>query len=198
MLNRKVRSSQTSIATSRTVISLRMRFEFTLKGPDAMAAFGHFLARNLKDGEIITLSGDLGAGKSTLARGLITTILDEAGFVVDDIPSPTFTLVQSYPWPSEDDDMREVWHIDLWRLEDVSEIIELGFEEALGRHAMVIEWPERLGDTFWGDGFWDGTASTAPLPINITISEDGGRILTLNPEDGSRWADILKNPPQFA
>ena len=193
MLNRKVRSSQTSIVTSRIVISLRMRFEFTLKGPDAMAAFGHFLARHLEDGEIITLSGDLGAGKSTLARGLITTILDDAGFVVDDIPSPTFTLVQSYPWPSNDDDTREVWHIDLWRLEDVSEIIELGFEEALGRHAMVIEWPERLGDMFW-----DGMTSAMPLPINITISEDGGRMLTLHTEDGSRWADLLKNPPQFA
>ena len=183
MLNSKVRSSLTSIVT-RTA----MPFEFKLKGPDAMVAFGHFLARNLDSGDIITLSGDLGAGKSTLARGLISTILDDSGFAVDDIPSPTFTLVQSYPWPSESDDTREVWHIDLWRLEDVSEIIDLGFEEALGHHAMLIEWPERLG----------GVSLGSVLPVTITIAEDDARLVTIAPDAESRWGAVLESAPDFA
>ena len=153
-----------------------------------MHAFGHFLAQNLADGDIITLSGDLGAGKSTLARGLITTLLEDGGFMVDDIPSPTFTLVQSYPWPSAQDEDREVWHIDLWRLDDVSEIIELGFEEALGRHAMLIEWPERLGNLDLGQ----------VLPVTITIADDGARTVTLSPDQNSRWINILDHAPSFA
>jgi tRNA threonylcarbamoyladenosine biosynthesis protein TsaE len=163
-----------------------MRFEFNLKGPKATTAFGHFLADHLKAGDILTLSGDLGAGKSTLARGLITAILTKGGFDVDDIPSPTFTLVQSYPWPDHDDPEREVWHIDLWRVEDPEEIVELGFDEALGRHAMLIEWPERLG-TMLG---------SQALRFTMAANDMGGRILTITAADDSRWVEILRSASQ--
>jgi tRNA threonylcarbamoyladenosine biosynthesis protein TsaE len=163
-----------------------MRFEFNLKGPKATSAFGHFLAEHLETGDILALSGELGAGKSTLARGLITAVLTKGGFDVDDIPSPTFTLVQTYPWPGNHDPEREVWHIDLWRVEDPEEIVELGFDEALGRHAMLIEWPERLGSVL----------GSQALHVKMTAPDEGGRIMTITGDDDSRWAEILKSAPQ--
>ena len=164
-----------------------------------MIAFGHFLAQHMTGGDIFLLSGDLGAGKSTLARGVVTAILAQGGYEVDDIPSPTFTLVQSYPWPEKSDldhsDLgREVWHMDLWRLEDPDEVIELGFEEALGRHAMLIEWPERLGP-YWTSLSQDtGSLHTGQGEvITITISADSPerRHVTITPHDDSRWHEVL-------
>jgi tRNA threonylcarbamoyladenosine biosynthesis protein TsaE len=163
-----------------------MRFEFILKGPEATTAFAHFLASHLDTGDILALSGDTGAGKSTLARGLIARILTKGGFDVDDIPSPTFTLVQSYPWPSRDDPGREVWHIDLWRVESTEEIIELAFDEALGRHGMVIEWPERMGEALGAQA----------LICTMAAHNDGGRVLTIDAEGGSRWVQILGQAPK--
>lgn len=117
----------------------------TLASPDEMTALGARLAPLLTAGDCIGLVGGLGAGKSTLARAIITTALEQLGLNAGDIPSPTFTLVQPYPLPSAEDQGREIWHFDLWRLEDPEEIIELGMEEALERHVSLIEWPERMG-----------------------------------------------------
>lgn len=147
-----------------------------------MTAFGHFLAQHLTHGEILLVSGDLGAGKSTLARGVITAILTWNGFAVDDIPSPSFTLVQSYPFPHEHDEEGEIWHIDLWRLEDRDEIIELGFDEAIGRHAMVIEWPERLGRDW---------AKIGTMAMTITMDDPDSRMVELTLPEDSRWHRIL-------
>ena len=111
---------------------------YIIEGPEAMTAFGHSLADILQTCDIIALDGDLGTGKSTLARGIIEAVLAKAGLPIDDIPSPTFTLVHSYPWGDADDPGREIWHFDLWRLDGADEVIELGFDEALHRHAMLI------------------------------------------------------------
>ncbi|MGE3303717.1 MAG: tRNA (adenosine(37)-N6)-threonylcarbamoyltransferase complex ATPase subunit type 1 TsaE [Hyphomonadaceae bacterium] len=104
--------------------------------PDApaTAALGARLAALLQPGDALFLIGGLGAGKTTLARGLI-----EAWTGEDEAPSPTFTLVQTYEGPKG-----LVWHADLYRLEDPEEVFELGLEEALGEALLIIEWPERL------------------------------------------------------
>src|ERR1700736_5360692 len=97
---------------------------------------GAAIARELKRGEAICLSGPLGAGKSTLARALIQALAGEA----IEAPSPTFTLVQTYETPQ-----LSVAHFDLYRLEKPEEALELGLDDALDVGAAVVEWPERLG-----------------------------------------------------
>ncbi len=86
--------------------------------------------------DVILLKGELGAGKSTFARALIKALCGEE----IDVPSPTFTLVQTYDAPSF-----TLWHFDLYRLKDPQEIYELGIEEAFESGVSLIEWPERLG-----------------------------------------------------
>jgi tRNA threonylcarbamoyl adenosine modification protein YjeE len=103
----------------------------------ATMRLGEDLAMALRAGDVLALSGDLGAGKSTLARALIRTLADDPGL---DVPSPTFTLVQSY------DTRIPVHHFDLYRLAAPGELDELGFAEALTDGAALVEWPERAGD----------------------------------------------------
>jgi|688.fasta_scaffold1056361_2 tRNA threonylcarbamoyladenosine biosynthesis protein TsaE len=93
------------------------------------------LGRLIRPGDVIALRGDLGTGKTTLARALIRSRLGPG----TEVPSPTFTLVQTYPDP-----VCPIWHFDLYRLEDPGEMRELGLEEAVDGLAL-IEWPERLG-----------------------------------------------------
>lgn len=101
----------------------------------ATAALGGWLGAVARAGDVIALEGDLGAGKTTLARGLIRSQLGPE----TEAPSPTFTLVQTYPGPRF-----PIWHFDLYRLENPGEARELGLEEAVDGLAL-IEWPERLG-----------------------------------------------------
>jgi tRNA threonylcarbamoyladenosine biosynthesis protein TsaE len=101
----------------------------------ATAALGARLAGACRAGDVVALFGDLGAGKTTLARALIRALAG-AG---TEVPSPTFTLVQTYVSPK-----LAIWHFDLYRLEDGREARELGLEEAVDGLAL-IEWPERLG-----------------------------------------------------
>lgn len=106
--------------------------------PDAAAteALGAKLAAQLAVGDALLLYGDLGAGKTTLARGLVGAWTGEG----DETPSPTYTLVQTYDGPDG-----ELWHFDLYRLESPDDAEELGLDEALASGVAVIEWPERLG-----------------------------------------------------
>jgi tRNA threonylcarbamoyl adenosine modification protein YjeE len=108
------------------------RGEFPLPDLDATAALGRAIARGLNAGDAVALWGDLGAGKTTLARAIL-----QALGVKEDVPSPTFTLVQSY------DTAPPVAHYDLYRLKSAHEMEELGFEDALDRGAVLVEWPER-------------------------------------------------------
>jgi tRNA threonylcarbamoyladenosine biosynthesis protein TsaE len=111
---------------------------FTLDLPDeaATAALAARLAPRLRPGDIVLLSGDLGAGKSFFARALIRAATGEPEL---EVPSPTFTLVQSYDLPAG-----ELWHFDLYRLGAPEEVLELGWDEAR-QGICLVEWPDRLG-----------------------------------------------------
>ena len=109
--------------------------ERELSTPQASEALGAAVGRALRPGDAVCLWGPLGAGKTTLARGLIRALAGE-----EEVPSPTFTLVQAYEGARF-----PIAHFDLYRIERPAEIEELGLEEALEDGAAVIEWPERLG-----------------------------------------------------
>ena len=103
----------------------------------ATERFGQFLSVGLVAGDVIALQGPLGAGKSALARALISKLCPYE----TDIPSPTFTLVQTYDMP----DGTPLWHLDLYRIDTQHDAIELGIEDAFLDAVCLIEWPERLG-----------------------------------------------------
>lgn len=135
----------------------------------ATQALGRRLAGLLRPREAICLTGPLGAGKSTLARALIRALTTPD----EDVPSPTFTLVQFY-------DGRDfpVAHFDLYRLSDPDEAYEIGLDEALEGGAALIEWPQRL----------EGRLPADRLDIEITIQGDG-RAARLTPHGA--WKDRL-------
>jgi tRNA threonylcarbamoyladenosine biosynthesis protein TsaE len=127
----------------------------------ATADLGAKIARLLRAGDAVCLFGDLGAGKSTLARGLIRA-LTSAG---EEVPSPTFTLVQTYNGPAF-----AIAHFDLYRLTSAAEAYEIGVEEALDDGCAIIEWPERLDGDLPGDR----------LDIDLSV-EGEGRIARVTP-----------------
>lgn len=116
--------------------------EFTRDLPDlaATTAFARALAAVLAPGDVVGLAGDLGTGKTTLARALIAALAERFHCPPEEVPSPTFTLVQTYEF-----DGFPVWHFDLYRIDDPGEAAELGIEEAFASALSLIEWPERLG-----------------------------------------------------
>lgn len=136
-----------------------------------MLGLGAALARVLRAGDVIALSGGLGAGKTTLARGLLAALE-----LAEEAPSPTFAIVQPYAPPEV---RLAVAHVDLYRLDDPAEAEELGLSEYLTDGALLIEWPERLGDRMW----------PGVLAVSIEIIEDGARRLTasLPPSWKERW-----------
>jgi tRNA threonylcarbamoyladenosine biosynthesis protein TsaE len=109
----------------------------TIALPDAMATLvlGRRLGERMGIGDVVCLSGNLGAGKTTLARGAVEAW---TGYP-DEVPSPTYTLVQTY-----EGGKGELWHVDLYRLKRPDEAWELGLEDAFAGNACLIEWPERL------------------------------------------------------
>jgi tRNA threonylcarbamoyladenosine biosynthesis protein TsaE len=98
----------------------------------------------LRAGDVIALSGELGAGKTTLARAILSALGH-----VGEVPSPTFTLVQTYP-----DLVPPIAHADLYRLEHPAEADELALDDWLADGALLVEWPERLGSAMWPDRLW--------------------------------------------
>ncbi len=132
----------------------------SLADPQATEAFGATLAALVRPGDVITLEGTLGAGKTSVARGLLAA-LGLAG----EAPSPSFAIVQPYAPPEV---RLPVLHVDLYRIDDAAEIDELGLDDAAGDSLLIIEWPERAGPDYWPHA----------LTLSLTIEPDGGRGLT--------------------
>lgn len=152
--------------------------QIALADAGATARLGAAVAPRLAPGETVLLYGPLGMGKSTLARGLIRTLLALSARPDEDVPSPTFTLVQFY----ESDP--PVAHFDLYRLTRPEEAAEIGLDEALDEGCAVIEWPERLGD--------DPAAWLGPDRLTVTLAEAGdGRVATVS--GAGAWETKLKD-----
>lgn len=129
-----------------------------LADEEATVRLGEDLAMALRPGDLFALQGDLGAGKSTLARALIRALADDAAL---DVPSPTFTLVQSY------ETRVPIHHFDLYRLGSSAELDELGLDDALAQGAALVEWPQRAG-------------SRLRASLTIELNErDAGRIAVI-------------------
>lgn len=110
--------------------------EISARTPEDTARLAERLGRRLRPGDVLLLEGPIGAGKTHFARCLIQSLMDTP----EDVPSPTFTLVQTY-----DTTAGEIWHADLYRLTSLDEIEELGLAEAFESAICLIEWPDRLG-----------------------------------------------------
>lgn len=125
--------------------------ELTMDSPEETAAMAVSLGTTLMPGDCLLLSGEIGSGKTHFARSLIQSMMTEP----EDVPSPTFTLVQVY-----DTNRGELWHSDLYRLSSLEEIEELGLSEAFNDAITLVEWPDRLGPL------------TPPHALKITFETD--------------------------
>ncbi len=111
---------------------------FSLRLQDLAATHGlaRLLASCLRARDVVALAGPLGSGKTTLVRDIVRVLGQED----EEVPSPTFTLVQTYDLPNF-----TLWHFDLFRVESWTELVELDFEDAFGDGVSMIEWPDRMG-----------------------------------------------------
>ena len=139
-----------------------------LADEEATASTGAALARVVRSGDVITVSGPLGVGKTALARGFLAALGHEG-----EVPSPSFAIVQPY-----DELDPPVWHVDLYRIEDPNEVEELGLD-AIADGVALIEWPERAGAGMWPEA----------LTLSLEFGTGSGRILTAKvpPSWVGRW-----------
>lgn len=140
--------------------------DVTLDDADATARFAAALAPRLRPGDVILLDGQVGAGKTHFARALIHAILP----VPEDIPSPTFTLVQTYESRNG-----PVWHVDLYRISHDTELDEMGLIEAFDTAICLVEWPDRLG----------------------AYAPDNALTIALTPDDEARHAHLTWTDPRW-
>ncbi|KIC10225.1 ATPase or kinase [Leisingera sp. ANG-M1] len=143
----------------------------TLNSPDDTAQLAAEIAGALRPGDCLLLEGVIGAGKTHFARHLIQSLME----IPEDVPSPTFTLVQTYDVPAG-----ELWHTDLYRLSSLDELEELGLTEAFDSAICLVEWPDRLAEL------------TPPHALHLALALDpeheDRRHLTL------RWSDAKWQP----
>lgn len=135
-----------------------MIFSLFLENEKATERFGEDFALALKKGDLVTLKGDLGAGKTSLSRAIIRTLADDEAM---DVPSPTFTLVQVYDLPRF-----SLNHADLYRINEPEEIEELGFAEALKSGVLLVEWPEKA----------EGALEKADFSVFLEHLENGRKV----------------------
>jgi tRNA threonylcarbamoyladenosine biosynthesis protein TsaE len=135
---------------------------FPLPSDEDTSRLGRWFARHLDAGDVMALEGPIGAGKTHFARALIRERMGTA----EDVPSPTFTLIQTYPADVD------IWHADLYRLTHPDEVLELGLDDAFQTAICLIEWPERMGTL---------------LPSNVIR-------LRLIPDGEQRLAKVIPGP----
>jgi tRNA threonylcarbamoyladenosine biosynthesis protein TsaE len=141
-----------------------------LSSEAATTAFATQMAPLLTAGDCLLLEGEIGAGKSAFARALIRARLGR----MEDVPSPTFTLVQTYEAPDGD-----IWHCDLYRLTHPDEALELGLQDAFETAICLIEWPDRLGDA----------APEGALTLAFLAKSDAHQVTVTGPDP---WAKRLR------
>ena len=129
-----------------------------LKDEAATLAFGRRLGAVLRPGDVVTLSGALSAGKTTLVRGLLAGMGHEG-----EVPSPSFAIVQPYEMLSP-----PVWHVDLYRIENASDLAELGLEDISHDGVLIVEWPEHAESDMWPNA----------LALSLEVLENDARALT--------------------
>jgi len=127
-------------------------FSMPLATETATEQLGATLALRLRPGDVVGLYGELGSGKTTLARAILRAAAGDPELIV---PSPTFTLVEVYETAGP-----TYWHFDLYRLEAPEQVYELGWEEALAEGIVLVEWPQRLG-------------ALLPRHLSVTLEVDG-------------------------
>jgi tRNA threonylcarbamoyladenosine biosynthesis protein TsaE len=142
-----------------------------LADEQATGELGRALAAKLRSGDVITLSGPLGVGKTAIARAILAALGHEG-----EVPSPTFAIVQPY-----DDVEPPVWHVDLYRIEHGSELEELGLDSAADG-VLLVEWPEKAGEGVW----------SSALRLSLDFAGNGARRLTAEVPASwqSRWPPI--------
>ncbi|NKW91484.1 tRNA (adenosine(37)-N6)-threonylcarbamoyltransferase complex ATPase subunit type 1 TsaE [Rhodobacteraceae bacterium R_SAG9] len=144
----------------------------SLNSPTETQALAVQMAGTLLPGDVVLLEGPIGAGKTHFARSLIQSLLP----VMEDVPSPTFTLVQVYDGPNS-----EIWHADLYRLSAPDEVVELGLTDAFEDAICLVEWPDRLAEL----------APENALKLRFEIApQEEHRTLTLT-SASSHWAEKL-------
>lgn len=143
------------------------RATFELPDPAATDRLGAAIARLLRPGDTVLLEGALGTGKTHLARAAIRAMLGAD----EDVPSPTFTLMQSYEGPEG-----EIVHADLYRLGGPRDLDEIGLSDLIGRAICLIEWPDRMGDT---------------------VPEDAVRVRLNAVRDGAARQAVIEAPERF-
>ena len=150
-------------------------FEYFSPEEASTISFGRKLAQMAKQGDVFALFGTLGMGKSVLARAFIQSLTG-----AEEVPSPTFTLVQSYDAPDF-----EIFHYDLYRIKSPEEIFEIGMEEAVYQGVSLIEWPEMMG----------GYLPRNCFRIEITPQKDGRKITisSASEEKRQRLAELEKS-----
>jgi tRNA threonylcarbamoyladenosine biosynthesis protein TsaE len=128
-----------------------------LEDEAATERLGTRLAAMLRPGDVVTLSGPLGVGKTALARAMLRSLGQQG-----DVPSPSFAIVQPY-----EELHPPIWHVDLFRIEEAGELEELGLDSA-GDSVLIVEWPERAGDAAWPEA----------LRVTLDFEQGGARRLT--------------------
>ena len=152
------------------------KFVLDLNSPDQTTDFARMFAASFRRGDCLLLEGPIGAGKTHFARAVIQARLAAQG-LAEDVPSPTFTLVQTYDTRSG-----ELWHADLYRLTSPEEVEELGLTEAFETAICLVEWPDRLGEMV--------PKNALRMEFQAIPGNDDGRRVVMS--GGDRWLERLQ------